>query len=1050
MFFNIILLFTVLFILVVGLNYSNSIKENFFDVPDIISQHQQYINDSQVKFNSLTNMVNLANPSVSMEPISADNVKQALATITAQPTSNGYKLESTTPYTTPDQTPKTIQLAQQCETATTTCDAFNDPTFAANCGMSFDLQTKNSAGQVVGPSGLYVSPSDRTQQTNMANNVEKSGSAPYDPYLVYQPTIGKAKPGTFGITKDKCAIVKEKVDCLAKQTFGSPHCTQCYTTQRFARVGPEAGRLPSTLYLYGDGSVTVSSSNSSISLSAKNLSKANAAQVTVPANSEGTQFTIAVSPVSNPAYVCGYLKGQTPSGIFTIDLMNLIQTDTVTNTKPRITGTNTFDGFRSFTLMPGNGKTSMNFACLMPFSFVNMYDGEALSCSNGPIITQASSATFLESDPCYGAANSPGKYKLECLQSRWIQMGGTTKGTGYPVDSATANAIQRDSNGNPLNIDTIVDNLSVKMAQAQTGNDSKGNPLSIPDWNEVSMYTTGVPINTPCDGPNNAIGPLSKACLSYLYTNKGTTSRVGPTYTQLPAVAASSKEGFSGIEGFETIPNTFNYPGTIIDPNNESGVTFGQSLGGVAAVQQKYDAINRLANDNTKKNAERATALKQAYDITLGPASSSNIVGPRQVFAVGPNYQYTRDQASNVCAQYGASVASTAQLQDAYINGADWCFSGWVADGGGKWPITTSVIPGCGGTPGLQSWTPDNNMAGVTCYGPKPGINNPASQNGTIKPFNQQMWNQPNLKEGFVAQPDIDYLTVQSGYLETTGPQPACFTLPSIEDAQKGCAALGSQCTGFSYAKDGSGFGCYKGNHNAGMNSNPAYKGYVKIPVSSANATTTGRYIKFIYNRTECLNLAQIRVYSKKDGPNIITPDMWTQVTKSSGYQGDMFPVQNFVNGNQSGRPYNFVHTSCYDVPWIQVDLGTMTTIYKIVIVNRYDCCQSRIMGAVMNIMNEQSEAVYISNPVSSTNTTYTWYPPNPSILVDQSDDLPVVERDKTVPPPGYSQGPCRPGYYDKTRGSYNWWGCGAGCPGGTYFTDGVCNCSCIPNSQDP
>ena len=43
----------------------------------------------------------------------------------------------------------------------------------------------------------------------------------------------------------------------------------------------------------------------------------------------------------------------------------------------------------------------------------------------------------------------------------------------------------------------------------------------------------------------------------------------------------------------------------------------------------------------------------------------------------------------------------------------------------------------------------------------------------------------------------------------------------------------------------------------------------------------------------------------------------------------------------------------------------------------------------------------------------------------------------------------CPVGYYDRTNGNANWWGCGAGCPGGSY-TDGACNCACAPNTQAP
>jgi hypothetical protein len=149
----------------------------------------------------------------------------------------------------------------------------------------------------------------------------------------------------------------------------------------------------------------------------------------------------------------------------------------------------------------------------------------------------------------------------------------------------------------------------------------------------------------------------------------------------------------------------------------------------------------------------------------------------------------------------------------------------------------------------------------------------------------------------------------------------------------------------------------------------------------------------------ECLNLAEIRVYSKKGGPNIITPN--TPVTKSSGYQGDMFPSKNFVDGD-TGQTYNFVHTSCGDVPWVQVDLGSMIDIYKVVVFNRVDCCQSRILGTVLQILNEENDMIYVSNNVNSTNRTYAWFPPNVAIQVDLPEDMPPSPITFAIPNGGY------------------------------------------------
>ena len=88
--------------------------------------------------------------------------------------------------------PGTFQQAKTCEAAGTSCSAFDDPTFAANCGMSFDINAIGADGKPhIG--GLYISPDDRQKQTKLAEDVLSTGGPPYDPYKVYQPTLGKSK-----------------------------------------------------------------------------------------------------------------------------------------------------------------------------------------------------------------------------------------------------------------------------------------------------------------------------------------------------------------------------------------------------------------------------------------------------------------------------------------------------------------------------------------------------------------------------------------------------------------------------------------------------------------------------------------------------------------------------------------------------------------------------------------------------------------------------------------------------------------------------------------
>ena len=631
MFLNIIMFFIILIILTLIFHYSNNYKEGFFNFPD--ESHNTYVENSQDKFNSLTNTINLVNPAIPVNKTSSNAFKNALGGLSAQGTTTAYTFKGTNDYTLPTNMPNTFVQSKSCEAQGPTCSAFDDSTFAANCGISFDKEGTGMEGKPhIG--GLYISSEDRKKQLDAANKAIENGT---DPYKVYQPTLGRSKPGTFSLSKDKCVILKEKLDCESNKTFSSPNCSQCFTSKGFGRVGPETGRISSTLFLFGNGTVTVTTSNSSpsqISLPQTNLDPNTSANVNIPDNAEGTVFNINVQPLPNKplTYICGYIEGQTARGLFKLDFMNLVQSDLVTSASPKINGSLNRNGISCRALVPGTGKKTMNLSCLMPFTFLNMYDGDSNVCGNGPVITKASSATFLESDPCYGRTNKPGNYTLECLKDRWIDIGATAQGSGYPDNIVKANALQKDANGSSLDLDTIVDNISARVVGGITGRDANGNPLSIEDWNSLSMSTRGVPVTTPCDGVSD--GTLSQQCLSYLYLNKGVNTNVGPTYTLSPQEVASMKG--------QNSPNTYCQPGTSLDPNTPEGLKFGQSLGGIDSVKKTYDQINRLANDSTKSNAAKADAMLQCYGVTL--ESKVEEVTKEPTFSIVPYINFDSSQ----------------------------------------------------------------------------------------------------------------------------------------------------------------------------------------------------------------------------------------------------------------------------------------------------------------------------------------------------------------------------------------------------------------------
>jgi len=122
---------------------------------------------------------------------------------------------------------------------------------------------------------------------------------------------------------------------------------------------------------------------------------------------------------------------------------------------------------------------------------------------------------------------------------------------------------------------------------------------------------------------------------------------------------------------------------------------------------------------------ETAPVVSPVVPLAGGPQVGS------EVFHVADN-QFTYDEASAVCAAYGAQLATLEQITEAYNHGAEWCGYGWSAGGLALYPtqkgtweeLQREVDPGkrtaCG-RPGVNGGYMDpNNKFGVNCFGFKP------------------------------------------------------------------------------------------------------------------------------------------------------------------------------------------------------------------------------------------------------------------------------------------------------------------------------------------
>ncbi len=177
--------------------------------------------------------------------------------------------------------------------------------------------------------------------------------------------------------------------------------------------------------------------------------------------------------------------------------------------------------------------------------------------------------------------------------------------------------------------------------------------------------------------------------------------------------------------------------------------------------------------------------------------------------------------------------------------------------------------------------------------------------------------------------------------------------------------------------------------------------------------TISGRYITLQRPQRGWFNLADIQVFSKSGGNNIITPS--TIVTMSGTHPNA--PTSNFVDGN----PDTITHNNVESVggPLI-VDLGSVVPIFKIIVTNRKDCCRERAVGTILTIQNQSNTTIYTSDPItdkSGNNTytelggnndtkqryyyTFTYFPPNKTVLGDFVD--------LTMSGPAGAQGPAGP-----------------------------------------
>jgi hypothetical protein len=502
---------------------------------------------------------------------------------------------------------KVIDGAKMCEKITAVnCDAFDDPNFAANCGICHE-GGKNSKGEN-SFGGLFVSEDDKL-------NADDSAKSMRSRKLNYKPTVGNCSPHKFSVTKAQCQKIQRQMQCEKEQNFGIPGCSQCLQDEQFYSVDETAGRIDPYFILVGKGQVTISKSRSTT----RNVIQLDGSpkKVEMTDFKEGDQVFFDLSGATSE--LAGYLEGNTASGLFSVDIIRLIETDSVTNAKPRVTGVVQINSGTFNVMRPGRGKSSAVFKLTNVFTFLDPTDEDARLCSANPFITKADSAAFLNTSVCYKKDQVPGRYSLDCLKETFTNAGCLAAGTGFPDNEEKANALMKDSAGKNLTIGEIAAKVYAASQESYSG--QKGDQkLSISEWDKISMFCRGIPISNPCSNPDTN-NPLSVECLDYIWKNKGATetgsTSLGATYTN------SSASSLSGnAHQFCTSKGTMAPIGDDGKPN-DTAISQARSKNTIQGVKAFYNNIHGTANDNSKTEAERATAISQCYGISLADLPSN-------------------------------------------------------------------------------------------------------------------------------------------------------------------------------------------------------------------------------------------------------------------------------------------------------------------------------------------------------------------------------------------------------------------------------------------
>ena len=438
-----------------------------------------------------------------------------------------------------------LGMIQFCKTAGASDNPFNDPKFAANCGMCMTSGSLLTGETFKTPTGVIVYPDDKTK----ALADQKQNRYPFPrviPSLKAATCVGASQgpnaTPALAINEKEYAQFAKAAACASSSSFGNG-CGVCVPTKAWGYLDTSENGNSISISLFGKGTASVYVAGKQV-ISGITLSDSKASTTDLGPIAEGTVLDLEVvkRSLASAPYVYAAVQSKLADGtLYTLSADTFMETDTVSRLFVRHGTSKFFSSINAFLpkLLPVVNATSMKISGPLPVTFIQEDNLAAYSCPSGPFVTQQASYTnMINDDPCTNpAGQGPGNYDDSCLRKTIVDAGCTSSGSWYSDPTSIAG-----------NMDLATFKSWIMGAMGANG-----------------VGCTGVDSSTPCDPCRRNPTTIPTAeCLKLLYTNQSAKTAIGSGYPN-----AKNTTDYTSLQG--KVPQ-FCQPAGTLNPTTENGL----------------------------------------------------------------------------------------------------------------------------------------------------------------------------------------------------------------------------------------------------------------------------------------------------------------------------------------------------------------------------------------------------------------------------------------------------------------------------------------------